>query len=726
MESTISVSKGVFLFPNGFKNVKKSKKKHRLSMFDAIFSKEQWFVTFKNNWDSVEMQLKELHEKTYSTLLNDIVSYLKTSYQDNELNSLEGIIPSATLLTGVNQPDHVNQFKSLISILREEVTPYVAMVNSQDASSVKHLVESAVWQLINGENEFDNSVESVDEDSVPKPKLKKSHCTMKTLFNWYKNKQETCSPKKKKHTVVQQTLIIIIPDFESFNCNILQDFVMIVSSYVAVLPIVLVFGVATSVSALHKSFPYQVSSKLLIKVFHSHPSHVYMNQVLENVFLTHTSPFHLSGKAFELLTDVFLFYDFSVTGLIQSIKYCMMDHYYGDNIKSLCCDRESIDAAVASLSSEDLENIRQLLSFRPFLEVQDCHTKIGLFEDNNFFREVLRKEMHKLHDYVYSFYLCVRLLASFLKDLPKNILGKSIREIYARCAVEHVTETEGFKECMQLLGFQSQVKLIDSIQSAIKVVNNVLQTISPIKPLRSTPSKNNQVNISTELGEDFVKSVRVYLITFLRQIENASNETIQSSNNDEMEIENDLEKMDLKSGNRYKLKEKLLKATRVDRIQSEFEMIRSRFVSYLEGMFKKGLLPPHTQTFHEIVFFTEVSNVKKQIVGSPRGALHMALSNPSYYLQCSCCNLPSVESVSDTLPDVSLAYKLHRECGKHINLYDWLQAFAAVLCPESEEENRAQDVNIQVRFTRAVAELQFLGFIKTSKRKTDHVMRLTW
>lgn len=104
----------------------------------------------------------------------------------------------------------------------------------------------------------------------------------------------------------------------------------------------------------------------------------------------------------------------------------MMEHYYGDNIKTLCCSQDQIDSAISNLSSDDLESIRQLLSFRPFLEVQDCQTKIGLFEDDNFFREVLSKEMHKLHDYIHSFYLCVRLLFNFVKDLPKNIFGKTV------------------------------------------------------------------------------------------------------------------------------------------------------------------------------------------------------------------------------------------------------------------------------------------------------------
>lgn len=64
------------------------------------------------------------------------------------------------------------------------------------------------------------------------------------------------------------------------------------------------------------------------------------------------------------------------------------------------------------------------------------------------------------------------------------------------------------------------------------------------------------------------------------------------------------------------------------------------------------------------------------------------------FTQCSCCHLVSAESAADSLPDVCLAYKLHRECGKHINLYDWLQAFAAVLQP-GEDEERNQDATIQ-------------------------------
>ena len=37
-------------------------------------------------------------------------------------------------------------------------------------------------------------------------------------------------------------------------------------------------------------------------------------------------------------------------------------------------------------------------------------------------------------------------------------------------------------------------------------------------------------------------------------------------------------------------------------------------------------------------------------------------------------------TVSAKLPDICLIYKLHLECGRLINLYDWLQVSTHILC----------------------------------------------
>lgn len=74
------------------------------------------------------------------------------------------------------------------------------------------------------------------------------------------------------------------------------------------------------------------------------------------------------------------------------------------------------------------------------------------------------------------------------------------------------------------------------------------------------------------------------------------------------------------------------------------------------------------------------------------------------------------------MPDSSIVYKLYLECGRLINLYDWLQSFVSIVGEGSREATPV----LQARFIRAVTELQMAGFIKPSARKTDHVTRLSW
>lgn len=83
-----------------------------------------------------------------------------------------------------------------------------------------------------------------------------------------------------------------------------------------------------------------------------------------------------------------------------------------------------------------------------------------------------------------------------------------------------------------------------------------------------------------------------------------------------------------------------------------------------------------------------------------------------------------------------------------INMYDWFSAFGMILErglesatpnvkkpskkkgrqqePDFERQGGLDQKEVQARFISGVAELQFMGFIKPTNRKTDHVQRLTW
>lgn len=111
------------------------------------------------------------------------------------------------------------------------------------------------------------------------------------------------------------------------------------------------------------------------------------------------------------------------------------------------------------------------------------------------------------------------------------------------------------------------------------------------------------------------------------------------------------------------------------------------------------------------------------------------------------------------LPDTSILFRGYLEAGKMINVFDWYQSFASVLetrrqmglgtdqkqpsdppsdaahgRPPSdhdevmlgdgeEDEDGEFGMEVQARFIRGVHELDFMGFLKHTGRKPDHVAR---
>ncbi|KAH9942072.1 hypothetical protein B0H21DRAFT_751611 [Amylocystis lapponica] len=106
-------------------------------------------------------------------------------------------------------------------------------------------------------------------------------------------------------------------------------------------------------------------------------------------------------------------------------------------------------------------------------------------------------------------------------------------------------------------------------------------------------------------------------------------------------------------------------------------------------------------------------------------------------------------TVEEVLPDTSILFQRYTEAGRMINVYDWFEAFALELEgqrrrepvdardngkgkerahegedeEEDEEEEERWKEEVQARFIRALHELDFMGFVKHTGRKADHVMR---
>uniref|UniRef100_A0A182W3P7 Origin recognition complex subunit 3 n=1 Tax=Anopheles minimus TaxID=112268 RepID=A0A182W3P7_9DIPT len=698
MDATNSVSKGVFVFKNGATRAKGRKKVQNCNSFlDASTTNQLWFRMYRKHWERSRQMILKLQTGSYGQVMNDLLKFIENGQKSTQY---EGFLPTAALLTGINQIDHLSQFEKLADDIHNNTLSIVVLLQARDGTNLKQAIETIVGKCI----------ESPSRDRGNEKRFRKNQLNLDVLQAWYLETHANCDARPK--------LIIIVPDFELFNPVVLQDLIIILDSYATSLPFVLVFGVATDVSTIHNVLPYHVTSKIKISVFQSEPSATNLNKILNEVLLTPFCPFHLSGKVFKLLLDIFLFYDFSVNGFIEGFKYAFMDHYFQKSINALSAiinDADELEAIINDLTSSELHQIRQLPSFRPYVESQqNPQDVIDLLTNDDHLRRSLTPMVMQVHNYWFTFHCALHILQTLVGDLPKAPLGKQIRELYCLCVASDVTLLPEFKECIQLLSFLSKEEMLQKIRQILGVV--LLW-----------------VNRNDELS---IEGCLVYDVAPLEEMANGLvllSDELVAANHEPILGEKQHDKPSaLLSPNmgRQELREKLLTAAKHSKNESAVSRAVGKIMDYcVKNIFQQYLRPATSQTVPlvELFLYNDSTYLRQHIVGTPRAAVHIALNNPQYYTQCDCCILDESSCIIPTLPDLSIAYKLHLECGRMINLFDWLQAFRMIIDDSGNDESDQQvDPIVQARFTRVVAELQFLGFIKTSKTKTDHVTRLTW
>uniref|UniRef100_A0A8C5GTK8 Origin recognition complex subunit 3 n=1 Tax=Gouania willdenowi TaxID=441366 RepID=A0A8C5GTK8_GOUWI len=615
--STSSVSKGCFVFKPS------SKKRKTRSLGETCVNvenkkpSERRFKLCEDLWNKIKAETEVLQEELNKKILDSLLDFAKkcsTTRQHCDWASKmrANEIPTAALVLGVNVPDHDMTFQSLFDLLKHSVTPHVVSVQAKECGVLKHLLKRVLEGLM------DVAVDDDDEEEMEQ-NPRSVHCSLSTLSDWYTaktKKSSSATPGKKRnvqdedeHHHHHQTppVVIIFKDLEGFNPRVLQDFISICSRYIDRLPLMFIFGIATSPSTVQHMLPHSVSSLLCIELFQSLSCTQHLATVIDKLILTAQFPFKLNGKVMQVLISIFLYHDFSVRNFIKGLQLALLEHFHSQPLSILCCKKKEALLNVTLLSGRDLETVRQLPSFIRFVEKQEAGEQVKLMTDDDHLKEACQKLIKDLRKYHKSYYPVLRCLHTLTSLLPRYPLGKQIRELHLICLEKNVWENEDY-------------------QSAMNIVNQF------------------------------------------------------------------------------------------------------KFVEFIDGLVTCHLPPPESQTLYEVCYYSSSATVRRHLNATPRTSIQTALSSPCFYLQ----SLKNEDgTVSNSAPDICIAYKLHLECGRLINLYDWLEAYATVVSaaegqdPDCDTFGKVDDVK-HARFIRSVSELEFLGFIKSTRQKTDHVARLTW
>ncbi|VFV25851.1 origin recognition complex subunit [Lynx pardinus] len=705
--ATSSVSKGCFVFKPNFK-------KRKISVpVEDYFNKGKnesedsklRFETYQLIWQQMKSETEQLQEELNKNLFNSLIEFLQQSYSGFHKNSRDWgcqiklrEIPTAALILGVNVTDHDLTFRSLTEALQNNVTPYVVSLQAKDCPDMKHFLQKLVSKLMNCCVDEESKEESIQVTQ------KKTFCSMDSLSSWYMSVTQKTDPKlpRKKRTSSSQwqspPVVLILKDLESFTTKVLQDFIIISSQHLHEFPLILIFGIATSPIIIHRLLPHAVSSLLCIELFQSLSCKEHLTTVLDKLLLTTQFPFKLSEKVLQILTNIFLYHDFSIQNFIKGLQLSLLEHFYSQPLSVLCCNLSEAKRRINFLSENQCENIRRLPSFRRHVEKQASEKQVALLTNERFLKEEIQSLLENLHVYHTNYFLVLRCLHQFTSSLPKYPLGRQIRELYCTCLEKNIWDSEEYASALQLLRMLAKDELMTILQKCFKVFKS-----SSEKQLGSTAKRIEE---------------------FLAQFQSLDAEAKEEEDTSGLQSKG-LQKTDL-----YHLQKSLLEMKelrRTSKKQTRFEALREKVVNFIDSLVREYLLPPETQPLHEVMYFSAAHTLRAHLNAAPRIALHTALNNPYYYLKNEA--LKSEEGcIPNVAPDICIAYKLHLECSRLINLVDWSEVVVTAAEKMDANSITSEERNeiIHARFIRAVSELELLGFIKPTKQKTDHVARLTW
>ncbi|KAK4698163.1 origin recognition complex subunit 3, partial [Lecanoromycetidae sp. Uapishka_2] len=156
-----------------------------------------------------------------------------------------------------------------------------------------------------------------------------------------------------------------------------------------------------------------------------------------------------------------------------------------------------------------------------------------------------------------------------------------------------------------------------------------------------------------------------------------------------------------------------------------YTKIVDRAYTELQNYFQKTLIDPQDLFLNEILIYDMKSPHREVFTPRPRFAIERALSSPHDYLGCDCCD--GVDNgLSSTQPATAILYQLYLESGSLINTADLWSAFWTIVGVEGAEDEESEQQRALALFSRGLAELKYLGMIKNSRKKTDHIAKLAW
>lgn len=485
-----------------------------------------------------------------------------------------------------------------------------------------------------------------------------------------------------------EQVVVAFPDTEALGSHPLSELIELMSSWLDRIPFVCLFNVATSVEFLQQRLSRGAVRCLNGRLFDAAPSSAEAQLVFASITQPDTCLWigpTLLATALERQSD----YIQSIDELVDVVEYAYMSCHYANALGIFL----QPDVKLNSIPGDHFEALRTLGSFRALVQsyLAEKDTKIvhKLLESNS---ELLSEVKHQIaagKESLTELTTALDVLRAVQEHLPNTpTTPKSTLYIQAMSCKLHgsamirtlllsVRKAQSDMASVLMESVRTQ-PIPEDVRTEITSLRNQLAEL-----VAGNTSKGQPLRSEDDIGSSTVRT------TVVAQKVHLSKQKSQLSKQD-----------------------------------AAYTEILRNFSDQLEAYFNDTLINPNDLPFHEIFVYDLKSPHREVFTPRPRHAVERALSSPHDYLDCDCCAPEKAEgdeaTLSATQPATAVLYQLYLESGSLINVSDLWQAFQAVMGDEKEEGD------LMAVFQRGLAEMRYLGLVKSTRKRADHVAKVAW
>ncbi|KAG6051001.1 hypothetical protein E4U39_002505 [Claviceps sp. Clav50 group G5] len=647
---------------------------------------------FEEAWGVVRGRIETIMKESNSATLEDVSRFVASSKTD-----CMDQIPSAFIITGPNIASQDLLFEQLSESLPQRSPPSrFVRLRSSETLTLKAALKKTIRDATACAEDADRGV---DRDDL---QIENTPDSRRYLDYDLEALEAYVKPLQCQH------VFVAFQDSEGFESSLLSDLIALFHSWRPRIPFTLLFGIATSVDLLQARLLKSACRLIYGGQFDGVQTASILETVFKGAVASADVPLRLGAPLLRSMLERQHEQVAGIQSFISSLKYAYMCHFYANPLSVLYSPSQQ---DMLPLQKEHLEALRNLPSFRQTVEreVDNCtpsslrHAKALLEDDDYLCAQVHMGYGHRrAWEDEFLRFLLVLQAAGVQQQGPFS------RVYVDGMASDPRLSSSSSSSAPQHADLTQAIRRMDS-ESLCTLLRRVIPIFQEGDP---------SLNLGAAAGERDARLVES-LQTILEELE-------------ALKAAADKARIILKS--KYSSHGKVLRTTVIaQKVQlcQDSATLRDedkKLTELIDAL--TSLLSTHfharSDSDSAVVLFSECwlyeskSPARDVFVPRPRNAFERSLTRPHDYLNCACCK-PDSDGLQATLPATAILYQLYLESGSLINVADLWSAFHTLLSREEDDERK-----VLVMFYRGLAELRALGFVKSSKKKVDHIAKVKW